>query len=362
MDIVHKDLIPLLEIDFAISDARSLYERRRRPLFMTNPWWESTNRNLLITHLCKLYEFSVKFNLPYLNVIRFNNRTPYHLHPAGRTIVREISQSIGSTTLRAHFRDLSKQFKGSWLDLFEMEERFWAVQHGMTGQVIDSSGAITRLANKRAYTLWESLDAIRQIAKSKQLSYQDFFDYTLFHTKPCNAYKLTTSIGSATARHSVTIQATMPQILAHPAFQGREDVTKSTDWLSKLGFPNANLLGGTIPLGFYLAHEHAGSGGKLEDVTDIAPSGQYRTRDGSTFIGDFWFRGAKNPWLVVQVNESNFEKVDPDSWYNPSKYNSLPTIKELLAVDPAGPWTKVWDAKTGRAISPQAGRISLKMG
>lgn len=359
--IVGKDMIPLLEVDLIIKDARDLYARRGPALYMNMPWWEKTNRHLLIKHLCRLYDYTTKHRLPYLEMARFNNRTVYHLYPTSRVIVREISQSIGSTTLRAHFRNTHKQFEGtSWAELFALEERFWTAQRLIINN-LDPAGAITKIGGKRVYTLWESLESIRKISKDRGLPAIDLLDYALFHSKPCNTLRLSTQIGSALAKGVPTIRAALPTIRSHRAFQVQPtlNVVKAP-WVERLGFPNAKA-SGSIPLGFSLAKEHMGQRGKPEDVTDIAPTGQYRTKDGSVFQGEFWFQARKNPWLVVPVDSSNIDSVNLDTWYNPGRHDDQPTIEELTRLAPSGPWSKVWDAKTGRAISPQAGRITLKL-
>ncbi len=362
-ELVGKDLIPLLEVDFAIEDARSLYKTRGPVLFMTTPWWEKTNRHLLINHLTKLYEYCTKHRLPYLDCVRFNNRTVYHLHATGRAVVREMSQSIGSTTLRAHFKQLHGQFSAArWSELYETEARFFAAQRVITG-TLDPMGAITRLGNKRVYSLWETLHSIHSIAPGMGLKPQDLFDYALYHSKPCNTFKLSTQVGSSIARGATAIRGLLPTIRSMQAFLPPKSTTtsSSTDWAARLGLQGARLQGGTVPLGFTLAQEHAAQMGKMEDIVEITPSGQYKTRDGSLFQGEYWFQGCKNQWLVIQVNDSNAQSVNFEEWYNPTRHNTAPTVQELLSLAPTGPWTKVWDKNTGRPISSQAGRITLKL-
>jgi hypothetical protein len=235
------------------------------------------------------------------------------------------------------------------------------VQKILSG-TLDSQGAITKVGSKRSYTLWESFDGIRKISREKGLMPLDFLDYALAHTKPCNAFKLSASIGSSVARTTGVIKAALPGIWAHPAFKRSGVITETPkNWLKDIGFGDVNLVSGSLPLGFYLAKEHLGVNGNMADVIEVAPSGQYRTRDGSIFNGDFWFKDKRNPWLVIQINDNNASKIDPDSWYNPSRYDDIPTVVELQTWAPNGPWTRVWDSKTGKPLSPQAGRISLKV-
>lgn len=355
------DMIPMLEIDYVIKDAKDLYARRGPVMYMSTPWWEKTNRHLLINHLCKLYEYTTKYKLSYLDAVRFNNRSAYHMYPAGRAIVRETSQSIGSTTFRAHFRTLTQQFSGrSWRDLFDLEERFWSAQKVLMGG-LDSTGAITKIGSKRVYTLWESLDSIRTISTDKSMPAIDLLDFAMFHSKPCNTFKLSTQIGSALARGVPAIRALLPTIRSTQAFLLKQSAGPTSEpWTHKIGLSGARLTAGTLPLGFALAREHLGQTGKMEDIVEVAPTGQYRTKSGAIFQGEFWFQGSKNPWLVVQVGDSNASRVDFDTWYNPSRHDSLPTLEELQRLAPEGAWTKVWDRTTGRPLSAQAGRVVLK--
>lgn len=356
--VVSRDIIPLLEVDTIILDAKELYQQRGPLLYMSNPWWENTNRHILIAHLSKLYQFCLKAKIPYLQAAKFNNRTIYHMYPTARVVVRETSQSIGSTTLRAHFRNLTEQLQNPWSVLFELESRFWKVQRGLSGN-LDSNGAIVKMGSKRAYTFWESLDSIPALAVQKSVSPIDFLDFVIYHTKPCVPYKLATSLGQSMTKSTAVIQSLLPRIRAYGAFDGLIQIDNRS-WSHKLGLVNLSS-NSVVPLGFALSREHVGQRGTTEDVVEIAAGGRYRTKDGSLFQGEYWFRGAGNPWLVVQVNEKNFERFDLNVWDNPLKHDAIPTVAELLELDPQGAWTRVWDVKTGRPLNSQAGRIVLKL-
>ena len=363
LSISDKQLIPVIDVDFVISDAKSLYDRRGPLLYMTNPWWANTNRHLLVTHLCRLYQFCLKHKLPYKDAVRFMNRTVYHYYPTARAVVRETSQSIGSTTLRAHFRDLSGQFGiPSWSELFEIEERFWSVQKSL--RAIDSYGAITKLGSKRVYILWEAIYNTIEIAKGRGLAPVDFLDFAMHHTKPLSPGKYGASVGLTAAKSNEEIGSLLPSIRARSAFalEVKKEEVGRTVWYHKIGLKNAKFVSGSIPLGFYIAYEHAGMGGSMEDVVEVTPSGQYLTRDGTVFHGDYWFKKIGNPWLVVQVNDKNASRVNLDLWYNPSRYDDVPTLGELSTIEPDGVWTKVWNKVTGGPISAQAGGLKLKRG
>lgn len=365
LDISAKDLIPVIDIDFAIEDARALYEQRGPVLYMSNPWWIGTNRHLLINHLCKLYQYCLKHKLPYKDAVRFSNRTVYHMYPTARVVVREISQSIGSVTLRAHFRNLHEQFGApQWSEIFALERRFWQVQKQQRG--LDSFGAIVKNGGKRSYILWETLHSVVGIGGEKKLAPFDLLDFTLSTTKVMSPARLGASLGYALTKTVPFIHSQLPRIRMQPIFAGAQSPadapgTDQLDWLEQIGLKRGvRLIAGTLPLGFFVTKEHLGAGGSMEDVIEIAPSGEYRTRSGSIFFGDFWFKETRNPWLVVQVGPRNVGKVNLDQWYDPGQYTRTPTLQELQHLDPDGPWTKVWDRATGAPISTQAGRISLK--
>lgn len=365
VQIENRDLIPVLDLDFAIADAHRVYVERGPLLYMTNPWWEKTNRHLLIHHLTKTYQYCMKNKLPYKDMIRFVNRTAFHLHPTGRVIVREISQTMGSVTFRAHFKNLHTQFKGPrWSELFDLEDRFWAIQKKQIGKQ-DSYGAIGRVGSKRTYVFWETLNSIVSIAADRGLPFLDLMDYTMGMTKFPNPARLGANLGHAIAQSNIAIHQKLAQIRAQPHFASLLASVPTdklvTDWRIAIGLQDARLIGGTVPLGFYISHEHIGAGGKMEDVAEVAPNGEYKTRSGAIFQGDFWFKNARNPWLVVQIGSRNASRVDPESWYDPGQYGRVPTVEELMKFDPEGPWTRVWDKATGRSIGAQAGRIVLKL-
>jgi hypothetical protein len=363
IEMVSSDVIPLLEIDAVIADARKLCEARGSLPYMSDAWWERPNRHNLISHLERLYNYCVKQDIPYMEATRFINRVVYHVPATRRLVVREISQSIGSTTFRAHFRDLHNRMhatSGYWSDLFPLEDRFWEIQSKTRGR-LDTAGASVKVGGKTAYILWEALDTVRRIAKTRGVEAIDFLDYVMSKTRLLSPQSFATSIGANIPPDSSAIRAFRAKTRLDRIF-GSAGTVKKVDshfWLEQIGLASIKQL--KVPLGFYISSEHLSQGGTMADVVEISGDGRYRTKDGSVRQGDYWFIKAKNPWLVVQVDHTLAQNLNLDSWYDPSKYDKIPTVAELKTLDPTGPWTKVWDPSTGRPISSQAGKTILKL-
>jgi hypothetical protein len=359
IEMISSDVIPLLEIDAVLADARKLSETRGSLPYMSDAWYENPNRHLLISHLERLYHYCTKQNIPYMEATKFINRVVYHVPATRRLVVREISQSIGSTTFRAHFRDLHNRMHttGYWSELFPLEDRFWAMQFKLRGR-LDTMGASVKIGGKTAYVLWEALDTVRRIAKSRGLEPIDFFDYVVSKTRVLSPQSFATSIGANIPADSSVIRAFRAKNRLDQVF-GVAGKKNDNSWLESIGLTSVKQH--KIPVGFYISSEHLAQGGRMSDVVEVSSDGRYRTKDGSVRQGDYWFVKAKNPWLVVQMDHTLAQNFNMDSWYNPSKYDKVPTVLELKELDPTGPWTKVWDASTGRPISPQAGKIILKL-
>ena len=361
-DVVMGDIIPLLEIDSIITDARNLAKERGSLPYMSDAWWERPNRKLLAIHLEKLHHFCAKHDIPYVEATRFINRTVYHVPATRRMVVREISQSIGSTTFRAHFRDLHNRIhskNGYWSELFPLECRFWDLQLKIRGR-LDTAGATNKVGGKTGYVLWEALDAVRRIAQSLRVDPTDYLDYVISRTRLVSPPTFAVSIGANIPSDPALIGAFKIKTRNDRIFGRPNGATVTgSGWLDQIGLTSVKQT--KIPLGFYISSEHLAQGGAMSDVVEVSDDGRYRTKDGSVRQGDYWYIKARNRWLVTQVDSSIAQKLDLSAWYNPFKYDKIPTIAELSELDPNGKWTKVWDSSTGRPLSSEAGRIILKL-
>lgn len=337
--VLKSDVIPLLRIDDVLADMRQCAAVHGRTL-------PDLNRSYLLNVLHGLYSYCERYQLQYMNATRFLNRTVYHLPSTQReTALKDLSQSIGSNIYRAFFRSASVTWTGSqWSELFHLEQNFWVAFYRFGKD--SSIGAIRFRNGKRQYCVWEAVRAIHERARTLNVDSTALLRYILrtpvndpHHFLACLDFRWPKQRGDVAPIAAI----------------------KKASWIEALGLrSDVKLSAGTLPLGFALAREHRGAQGSMGDIVEIAPTGRYRVVDGSVYQGEFWFCERRLSWLVIHIDEHKFAKIGADKWYWPARHSDVPSVKELNELDPNGPWSKIWDPKTGRPISPLAGGLKLK--
>lgn len=358
-----KDLIPLIDIDRVIADARESAKPFQSLPFIREAWWQNPNRPHLISVLVGLYEYCAKNKIPYFKTVQFINRTMFHLPPFERSKVKAFSDSIGSSTLRSHFKKL---YEGkNWDVLFKLNDRFWSLQNKLSPTNTKTGGAIVKNGSVRTYALWDSFHYMCNVPGiTDPINALDFIVYGYLKWGKPDLFVPKVVVNRVNSEVLNTTSTEWKQFLNvsknDPIFGRQVKDEGLTGLLQKIGCnANLRLLDNSIPYGFYISIEHQAQRGSMADVVELSSSGRYRTTNGSIFQGDFYFC-KKSKWLSIPITAKNTDKVDTDSWYNPSRYDEVPSLKELMELDPTGTWTQLWDKSTGKPINAQAGKIILR--